>query len=80
MRVAILPNLSTLRGPTELESLFYHELLGSLRDFAASNEHDSTEMRGAKLMAQRFKKDSERYAYVPGKGSVALAVVDGPIK
>jgi hypothetical protein len=57
-------DISKLRSPSQLEALFYQELLAPLHDFAASLLHDPPRRREAKLLAQRFKKDIVRYGYV----------------
>jgi hypothetical protein len=58
------PNLTKLRPPYDLETVFYKELLAPLRAFAASRLNDESRVEVFRLLTQRFRKDILRYGYV----------------
>lgn len=68
------PDAYTLRSLTELEALFYRELLAPLRHFAASRQHDPAQSHETKLLAQRFRKDIARYGYVLTQGGAMMQI------
>ena len=71
--------IATLRSPSELEALFYRELLGPLKEFTASRLSDPAGIHEAQLSAQRFRKDIARYGYVLTVWGPMLRVEPDPL-
>lgn len=53
-----------LRSPSQLEVMFYHELLDPVHSYLDSNSEDPAHMRAATLLAIRFRNEIARYGYV----------------
>lgn len=58
------PDIFSLRPPSQLEALFFRELLAPVEEFTTARLNDRVGLRAAQLLAQRFKKDIARYGYV----------------